>query len=43
VAQDTAKLPAGLPAQAARLQDPDGECEEKPAGEVVSLDRFRKR
>jgi uncharacterized protein len=43
VAQDTAKLPAGLPAQAARLQDPDGEGEEKPAGEVVSLDRFRKR
>jgi len=43
VEQDTAELPAALPAQAARQQDPDGEGQEKPAGEVVSLDRFRKR
>ena len=41
VAQDTARLPASLPAQ----QKPETEAttEEKPAGEVVSLDRFRKR
>ena len=41
VAQDTARLPASLPAQ----QNPEAEAtpEEKPAGEVVSLDRFRKR
>ena len=41
VEQDTAKLPAALPAQ----PKPQGETqpEEKPAGEVVSLDRFRKR
>ena len=41
VAQDTEKLPAALPAQPGGQQEPDGE--EKPAGEVVSLDRFRKR
>ena len=41
VAQDAARLPASLPAQ----QTPGTEAtpEEKPAGEVVSLDRFRKR
>lgn len=41
VEQDTAKLPTALPAQAAQQQEPG--AEEKPAGEVVSLDRFRKR
>jgi hypothetical protein len=41
VAQDTAKLPAAIPAEA--KPQSEGEPEEKPAGEVVSLDRFRKR
>src|SRR5438552_7635430 len=38
VAQDTAKLPAAIPGEPA----PQGEAEpeQKPAGEVVSLDRF---
>ena len=41
VAQDTAKLPAAIPGEPA----PQGEAEpeQKPPGEVVSLDRFRKR
>jgi hypothetical protein len=39
VAQDTAKLPTPIEGQPQQ----QAEAEEKPAGEVVSLDRFRKR
>ena len=41
VEPETAKLPAAVPTQAMPQQQT--EPEEKPAGEVVSLDRFRKR
>jgi uncharacterized protein len=41
VAQDTAKLPAAIPGRLGPGEQ--GETETKPTGEVVSLDRFRKR
>jgi hypothetical protein len=41
VEPETAKLPAAVPTQAMPQQQT--EPDEKPAGEVVSLDRFRKR
>jgi uncharacterized protein len=41
VEAEQAKLPAAIEAQPRPQQQ--GEPEEKPAGEVVSLDRFRKR
>jgi hypothetical protein len=45
VAQDTTKLPAAVPAQPAPRAEAEAETETepKPTGEVVSIDRFRKR
>jgi hypothetical protein len=43
VAQDTAKLPAALPVQPRSGEEAEAATEPKPTGEVVSLDRFRKR
>src|SRR5438094_5691915 len=43
IAQDTAKLPAAVPAQPAPPEQAEAETEPKPTGQVVSIDRFRKR
>jgi len=43
VAQDTTKLPAAVPAQPAPREPAEPDSEPKPTGEVVSIDRFRKR
>jgi len=41
--QDTTKLPAAAPAQPASREEAKADTEPKPTGEVVSIDRFRKR
>ena len=43
VAQDTAKLPAAIATERASGEQGETDAEARPTGEVVSLDRFRRR